>query len=100
MPQYPYNAPVGLNYTHINTAATTVVKSSAGLFGTFNVNSATSTATIEFYDNTSAAAPILIGALTLPTITTPNQQVVYNLYFKTGLTIVTTGTLDVDIGWR
>lgn len=100
MPQYPYNEPIGLSYAHINTATTTVVKSVPGLFATFNINSSTTGATIEFFDNTSATAPIFIGTLTLPTIATPSQQVVYNLNFKTGLTVVTTGVLDILIGFR
>ena len=100
MAQVPYNSIVGVAYAHINTATTTVVKPVPGMLSAIIFNSASSGATVTIYDQTSAAAPI-VGVITLSAAeTTPAQPVVFNVTLKNGLTIVTTGTLDITVTFR
>lgn len=103
MAQVPYNAPVGLSYKHINTAATTVVKSFGGLLQGINVNGTPgATETVTIYDNT-AASGTEIGVVALATTTVAPSFIpfgVNGVQFVTGLTIVTTGTTDLTVVYR
>lgn len=89
-------SPGGFSYTHITTAATTVIKSGAGSLHTICVNTVGAGATITVDDAASATTPtiaILSGA-TLGCYT-------YDVAFSVGLTIVTAITApDITVSWR
>lgn len=90
---YEYNRPA-----NITTSTTTLVKTGAGLFATFCVNTAGATA------NNAVVFDSLTGSGTkLATIdTTTVGCKVYNVQFLVGLTVVTaTGTqADVTVSFR
>lgn len=68
----------------INTAATTVVKTGAGIVNVVRVLGGT-LGNVTIYDNTAASGTVLC-----PTVTpVANQVLIENLRFSTGLTIVT-----------
>lgn len=101
MPQNPYNAPVGLNYAHISTATTTVVKSAPGLLGSIVVNSvAAATGTISVFDNTSAAAPTVAVLALSTTPPLAGAEYTFNVNLKNGLTIVTSEVIDITVIYR
>ena len=105
MPQ----APFPLKYAHIANAGTTVVKAAPGVLGSLNVNSASSAATVQFIDaaSTTVATPV-IGTITFGAADTLPQNLplgstaegVPGLAVNTGIVVITTGTLDVTIGYR
>lgn len=89
----------GYTYTHISTAATTMVKSGAGVLHLINVGTlGTVASTVTIYDNTAGSGTVIgvINSLTL------SGGFPYDVAFSTGLTIVTTGTAapDVTVSWR
>jgi hypothetical protein len=88
VPQTPYNQPVGLNYAHVPSGATTVVKSSPAMLQSLVFNSAVSGAVVTLYDNATGSGAAVIAKMTLPAITTPTV-VDYGLTTKNGLVIVT-----------
>jgi len=91
---YQYN-----NYTHITTNATTSIKSGSGLLSRVCVNTKGASAnTLTIYDNTAASGTV-IGVMDT---TTGVGCAIFDVAFKTGLTVVTaTGTAaDVTVGWR
>ena len=95
MPQTPYNALIGTAYAHINTAATTVVKSAPGTLASIVVNTQVA-GTVTIYDNATAASGTVVAVITV-TATFPTLPLVYNLKFANGLTIVTSGTADLTV---
>lgn len=81
-------------YSHISTAATTVVKGSAGTLHAISVNSkGTVASTITVYDNTAGSGTVIgvIDSLNLYGI------FILDVAFATGLTLVTTGTVAPDL---
>jgi hypothetical protein len=100
-PPVDYGSPqfviTGYAYAHISTDATTVVKSAPGLLHTICVNTPVATETITIYDNT-AASGTKIGVATLYASTNP--CFLYDVYFTTGLTIVTaTAAGDITVSY-
>lgn len=91
--------PAGYTYGHISTAATTTLKSGAGVLHTVCVNTlGTVASTITVDDATSATTPTIaiINSLALLGCQT------YDVAFTIGLTLVTTGTVapDVTVSFR
>lgn len=89
------------SYTPITTAATTVVKASAGFFHGIVINKAVATGVITIYDNTSAAGT-KIGTITFGASLLSDPPIVapYNVSFATGLTIVTSAATDLTVAYR
>lgn len=84
----------GFTYAHISTAATTVVKSGAGVVHTITVNNlGTVASTTTVYDNTAGSGTVIAIINTLAGQT----SYIYDVAFATGLTLVTTGTVAPDI---
>lgn len=81
-------------YVHITTATTTVCKIGAGTLHRIVLNNPTNNA-ITVYDNTSAAVPAI--AIIDPDASATPFEIVYDLDFQTGLTIVTAGTPDLTV---
>ena len=92
-----------LEFTPIVLAAptTTTVKSGEGILGAIIVNKATADGVITIYDNT-AASGTKIATITMPATLLANSAVfTYNVHFKTGLTVVTSGAAqDITVSWR
>ncbi len=86
------------NYKNINSQATTVVKSGAGVLHTLCINTVANTGTATIYDNTSATGT-KIGTVTQ--VTGVPSCLRYDVGFATGLTIVTAvATPDITISYR
>lgn len=82
------------SYSHISTAATTVVKSGAGTLCRVTVNSlGTVASSTTIYDNTAGSGTVIAVINTLA-LSGPFD---YDIQFSTGLTLVTTGTAAPDI---
>ena len=62
-------------------------------------NGGSSGATLTLYDNTSATGTT-IAVVTLSASENNPGAVVYNVNFKVGLTIVSTGTVDVTVVFK
>ena len=87
------------SFVHINTAATTVVKSGAGFLYSICLNSVANGTSVTVYNNTAGSGSII--ALPSP----PNGAVSHclnyqGLQFSTGLTIVTNTTSSITIVYR
>lgn len=94
MPQFPSTS---YNYKHIATATTTVVKNLGGVLHGISINSAANAATISVYDGLTASGTV-IGIITLgAAVTVPGAAVLTDINFGVGLTLVTTGTLDITV---
>ena len=112
MPQYPYSQPTasslaGASYDHIASAGTFVVKATPGNLFTLNINSATAGATLEFFDQATTvtgtvaiAGPITIGTADILPMRLGFGPENVGLKTNTGLVALTTGTLDVTVGFR
>ena len=105
MPQNPFNAPVGLKYSHIVNAGTTTVKAGPGLLDSININSVGAASTVTMIDAVNSSGTNELGVLALGT----SELVPTTLHFggdasgatlNAGLTIVTTGTLDLTVLYR
>lgn len=85
------------NKTNITTATTTTPKSGAGIFGGLVINKAVATSTITIYDNT-AASGTLIGTITFgATISGEPIPLPFNASVTSGITIVTSGAVDLTV---
>jgi len=83
-----------LQYAHINTLTTTVVKSAPGMLHTVTINSKGGTASIAtIYDNTSGSGTVLA----VIDVTAQLVTLVYDIQFLTGLTIVTATGSAADL---
>jgi hypothetical protein len=92
--------PAGYTYKNISTAATTTVKSGAGVLHTITINSlGTVASTISVYDNTAGSGTSIA---VLNSLTTGQATYIYDVAFATGLTLVTTGTVapNVTVSYR
>lgn len=78
--------------TYLNITASTLVRTGTGILVGMYVNS-TSAGTIKFWDQTSAAVPVLNNTIT-PAI---GYHVLGNASFLTGLYATIGGTLDVTL---
>lgn len=90
----------GTTFTEITTGTSTTVKGSAGVLHQICVNTIVGSATIKAYNALSATGtPITI---TLPaTITGDNPFCLkYDIYFGTGIFVVTSGATDVTVTYR
>lgn len=85
-----------VNYTNI--AASTLIKTGAGVVSGFIVNSHTS-GTLKLWDNTSAATTVLMNTVTFAA----GSGIVVNfgsdVIFSTGLYATIGGTADITIFW-
>lgn len=88
-------------FSNITSAATTTVKSGAGVFHKLCINTYSATATITMYNSTTATGT-KIGTITNPAtlIAEGPNCAVFDVYFSLGLTIVTTGTQDITVVYR
>jgi len=107
MAQTPYNAPVSVSYYHIANAGTYLVKGVPGQVFSVNMNSATSGATFEMFDQatTATGTVVIAGPINLGTANVlPSHLDIGPSYcgvnFKTGLVVLTTGTLDLMVAFR
>ena len=73
-------------YRNITTNTTTVVKSGAGILHAVIINAPAATGTITIYDNTAASGNIIA---TITMVAGQAISIPYNIFFSTGLTIVT-----------
>lgn len=91
----------GALFNNVVGAATTTVKSGAGILHKVIINTPVASATITIYNNT-AGSGAKIGTLTLGSVITGDQPVclVYDLSFSTGLTFVTSGATDLTVIYR
>lgn len=78
-------------------AGTTVAKTGSGVLLSVVVNKAVSLGTITLYDNTAGSGEV-IGTITFPVTLLASQIALpYHRVLTTGLTIVTTGDLDISV---
>lgn len=84
-------------FSNIKTNTTTVVKSGAGILHSIVVNTLGLVASsVIIYDNT-AGSGTTIGTINTLTL---SGSFIYDLAFATGLTIVTTGGVDITVTYR
>ncbi len=88
----------GYSYARMTTAATLLVKTGAGVLHAIIVNTPVANGTIELDDALTNTTPI-IGKVTLPAalVNEGPQTAIYDVAFTTGLSITTTGTMDITI---
>ena len=91
----------GYNYTNITSATTTLVKGGPGVLHAIIVNKRVASGVIEFDDALTNTTP-KIGTITFPgTLLSDGPiQVLYDIAFTTGLSITTTGTMDITVVWK
>lgn len=107
MAQYPDNYTPPVSFAHINAAGTLQVKATGGAVLSLNINSygTGSVPTVAIYNTTSLitgtleVASIAIGAVLAPIKVDIGPSDI-GLALNTGIAIVTTGTLDVTLGYR
>lgn len=80
-------------FKNINSAATTVVKVGGGVLNSIVINTPVAGA-ITLFDNTAASGTI-IGLIT--TTATSQGTMLYNIEFRTGLTILTATANDITV---
>lgn len=80
---------------YTNLSASALIKTGPGILRGMYVNS-TSTGTIKFWDNTSAANTVINNTIT-PAIGYHNLG---NVVFNTGLYATIANTLDVTLHWE
>lgn len=89
------------SYNNIISADTTLVKTGEGVLHAITINETVASATITIYDGLTAATGTLIGTITNPATLIESQiSLIYDVSFKVGLTIVTTGAQDVTVAYR
>jgi hypothetical protein len=91
----------GYNYARMTAAATLLVKTGAGILHAIIINTPVASGTIEFDDALTNTTPI-IGKITLPgtLLSDGPKMATYDVAFSTGLSITTTGTMDITIVWK
>jgi len=99
MSQQPYNAPVGLSYSHISNAGTNVVKTAPGMLQAININQGASAAAATVYDNIAGSGSV-VAVITLGAAVTTPQPIPYGVNLTKGLAIVTTGSIDLTVVYR
>lgn len=93
--------PAGQLFSNITSATTTTVKSGTGILHRIIVNTLIGSATITVYNNTAGSGS-KIATIALPSTITSDQpfELSYDLFFSTGLTIVTSGATDLTVTYR
>lgn len=86
----------GANQT---SAATTTIKTGAGLLHAVNVGTCVANATIKFFDNT-AGSGTSVAVITCPATVANPFTLIFDRTFATGLTVVTSGATDVSESYR
>jgi hypothetical protein len=91
----------GYNYSRMTSAATLLVKTGAGVLHAITINTPVASGTIEMDDALTNTTPI-IGKITLPgtLLSDGPKNAIYDVAFSTGLSITTTGTMDITIAWK
>ena len=90
----------GSSFLNIAGAATTAVKSGAGILIAITFNKLVASGVVTIYDNT-AASGTKIGTVTNPAVLLTTQlNLSYGLRFATGLTIVTSAADDLTVIYR
>lgn len=91
----------GESFANITTATTTVVKSGPGVLHKVCENTIAASASISMFNNT-AGSGASIGVITNPLTLLQMGPLcaVYDVYFSTGLTIVTTGVQNITVTFR
>lgn len=84
----------GYSFTNITTAATTVVKSGAGVLHGITVNSKGTVASAIVVYNNTAGSGTKIGTIDSLNL---SGSFFFDIAFTNGLTVVTTGTVAPDI---
>lgn len=84
------------DYKNIATATTTVVKSGSGIVHSITINT-TAAGAITVYDNTAGSGTKIATIAISPVI---GSTFIYDVSFKTGLTIVTAGASDITVSYR
>lgn len=92
----PTGSPSG--FVNITTATTTIVKATPGSLITLVVNTPVASGTITMYNNT-AGSGAKVGTITFPATLVSDGpiEVKYNVACSTGITIVTTGIMDITV---
>lgn len=91
----------GNSYKNIAGAATTVVKSGSGYLHLVTLNTFVASATITVYDNTAGSGTKIASIVMGSAITgDAPDEVMFDVAFSTGLTIVTTGAIDITASYR
>lgn len=93
------NDPVGYNYTHVNTAGATFVKSGSGFLHTVTINERATNRVITLYDNTVASGT----EIAMIRMNLDIGSLIYDLKFNTGLTVYLgagTENADLTVTWR
>lgn len=83
-------------YKNLNGAATTTVKSGAGVLHAITINT-TAAATIVVYDNTAGSGTTIASIAASPAIGSTFR---FDVAFATGLTIVIAGASDITVSYR
>lgn len=91
----------GYNYTRIATATTTLIKTGVGVLHSLTVNTPVGSGVIELDDALTNTAPI-IAKVTFPAtiLSIGFVNYIYDAMFTTGLSITTTGTMDITVMWK
>lgn len=91
----------GASFSNITTATTTTVKSGAGTFHKLCINTYAASATITIYNNTTATGTKILTITNPLTLLSEGPNcAIYDAYFSTGLTVVTTGVQDITVVYR
>lgn len=90
----------GASFANMTTGTTTTIKNGSGILHKIIVNTQVASATIKLYNGTTAVN--IFATITLPSTITGDQPFTlhYDLWFSTGLTIVTSGATDITIVYR
>ncbi len=91
----------GYTYTNITSATTTLIKSGAGTLHSIVVNTPVGSGVIEMDDALTHTTP-KIGTITFPAtiLSIGYLSNMYDIAFTTGLSITTTGTMDITVAWK
>lgn len=81
-------------YSHVNGAATTLLKTGPGALHHITIGTPKGTCTV--YDNTSAVAGSIIAIVDMGSLTVP-CTLTFAMDFSVGLTVVTTSTSDITV---
>jgi hypothetical protein len=86
----------GYSFNNITTATTTTVKSGAGTLHALTINTKGVTSTATLYDNTAGSGTKIATVDT----TLGTGEILYDVAFATGLTIVTAGSADITAVYK
>lgn len=91
----------GYSYKNITSATTTLVKTGPGTLHSITVNTPVLSGVIEFDDALTNTTP-KIGTITYPStlLNDGANTTLYDIAFATGLSITTTGTMDITIAYK